>query len=493
MKMMYDQEEVRRQRQKQNEPETKPDKGKIPPKAKLVLMMVAILVVGVTAGYFMHGNLSGSNALDNGELSRFKSVYETIESQWVNTTDNPDLDLETAAIEGFLNNLGDPHTNYFTIEGAQAFTDSMSGSYAGIGVAYRPLSSGALVTEVYGESPSAGILEMGDIIVAAEGHSLEGLTSEEMANLIRGEAGTEITLTIKREGKTMDVVITRQNLDSSVSYSVDEVDGVTFGYMKITTFGDTTAETVKEGLESFKNQGIEQIVLDLRSNGGGYLTAVRDMLSYFIPEGELLFTLEEKSGPALKYTSDDSEKYTFRAGYVLVDSQTASASEVMAGCLQQKLGYQLVGTTTYGKGTAQTQRVLTDMSSYKYTYAKWNLPDGTNINGVGLTPDIAVESAHLYDFMTFELSSPLQYDSVSTEVAYMQMMLNTIGYDCGREDGYFSQETETALRQFESDQGLSVDGAFSQEDNEILQAALVLYLNNKNNDVVYQAAVEEMK
>ena len=223
MKMMYDQEEVRRQRQKQNEPETKPDKGKIPPKAKLVLMMVAILVVGVTAGYFMHGNLSGSNALDNGELSRFKSVYETIESQWVNTTDNPDLDLETAAIEGFLNNLGDPHTNYFTIEGAQAFTDSMSGSYAGIGVAYRPLSSGALVTEVYGESPSAGILEMGDIIVAAEGHSLEGLTSEEMANLIRGEAGTEITLTIKRDGKTMDVVITRQNLDSSVSYSVDEV------------------------------------------------------------------------------------------------------------------------------------------------------------------------------------------------------------------------------------------------------------------------------
>ena len=206
-----------------------------------------------------------------------------------------------------------------------------------------------------------------------------------------------------------------------------------------------------------------------------------------------MFTLEEKSGPALEYTSDDSEKYTFRAGYVLVDSQTASASEVMAGCLQQKLGYQLVGTTTYGKGTAQTQRVLTDMSSYKYTYAKWNLPDGTNINGVGLTPDIAVESAHLYDFMTFELTSPLQYDSVSTEVAYMQMMLNTIGYDCGREDGYFSQETETALRQFESDQGLSVDGAFSQEDNEILQAALVLYLNNKNNDVVYQAAVEEMK
>lgn len=491
--MIYDQEEVRRQRQKQNEPDEKPEKEKIPPRAKLALMMVMILIVGLTAGYFIHGNLAGDSSLDNGELSRFKSVYETIKDQWVNTTDNPDLDLETAAIEGFLNNLGDPHTNYFTVEGAQAFTDSMSGSYAGIGVAYRPLNSGALVTEVYGESPSYGILEMGDIIVAAEGNSLEGLSSEEMANLIRGEAGTDITLTIERDGTYIDVVVTRKNLDSSVSYSVNEVDGVKFGYMKITTFGDTTAETMKAGLDSFKSQGVEKIVIDLRSNGGGYLTAVRDMLSYFVPEGQLLFSLEEKSGPDVEYKSDSREKYMFKSGYILVDGETASASEVMAGCLQQTLGYQLIGTNTYGKGTAQTQRVLTDMSSYKYTYAKWNLPDGTNINGVGLTPDIQIDSVHLYDFMTFELEEPLTYDMVKTEVIYMQKMLNTIGYDCGREDGYFSEQTSQALSQFESDHGLVADGQLTQEDNETLQAALVLYLNDKTNDVVYKAAVEEMK
>ena len=235
------------------------------------------------------------------------------------------------------------------------------------------------------------------------------------------------------------------------------------------------------------------MVLDLRDNGGGYLTAATDVLSLFMKEDKLLFQMETKNGAIEKYKAKDCQKYNFINGYILVNGNTASASEVVAGALQEKMNYKLVGDQTYGKGTAQTQKQLSDGSVLKYTYAKWLLPSGTWINGKGLTPDYSVSNMDTSGIYTKALETDMGYDSVGTAIASMQKMLSILGYDCGRNDGYFSQQSVEALKQFEQANNLTVDGIYTNSDRQKLEAAVIMYANSENNDYQYKKLMELIK
>lgn len=466
-----------------------------PNKSKQALQLVAVLFLGICLGLFMRwgSRNNGISQVSSTNLSRFDSVYEMISESWVDANGNKDLNLESAAIKGFLENIGDPHTMFFTNEQLQEFTSQLQGSFAGIGVTYSMTEKGGLISSVMENTPAieAGILP-GDIFTAVDGKSIIGLTSTEVKALVTGEEGTKVVLMILRDGEKMEITIVRKKIDSSVTYEKREGN---IGYLDINTFGDMTDLSIEQALRFFKQHSIETIVIDLRDNTGGYLSSVQNILSLFLPKDTVLFSMQEKTGPIQSYRSLGKENYTFKQGYILVNGDTASASEVMAGALSELLDYQLVGKTTYGKGTAQRQLMLSDMSSIKYTYAKWLLPSGECINGVGLTPNIEVDAPSLSDFynVVLEEGEELHYDMVDANIMNVQRMLTTLGYDTGREDGYFSDETKEALESFERDHGLEINGVYTSEDNNELISALIGYFANLEHDACYQKVLEEMR
>ncbi len=447
---------------------------------KIIICLVLALIVGFAAGYSASSEttiLGTSN-----DLSKYNAVYGIIRDRWVDASDS-NSDLETLAIKGLVAALGDPHTAYLTYDEASIYTSSLDGEYEGIGVTFQLVDLGVLVTRVGLNSPaeSAG-LHVGDIITQADGNSLEGLTTTEIASLIRGEAGTTVTLTVLRDGKEKKYPVTRARVDGTCFGEIKEFDGKKYGYVNITTFASSTADEMRKVLEYFKEHKIENLVIDVRDNPGGYLTSVQNILELFIAKDKIMFEVQKKDGSKVSYVAQNSDDFVFATGIILINENSASASEILAAALSQQENYTLVGKTTYGKGTAQDQVVLPDLSVLKYTYAKWLTPDGTCINGLGVEPDYEVDNVDLSDISNFDIDEPLKYDQVSQNIIYMQKMLKVLGYNVDRTDGYFSTMTRTALQKFESDNNLTQDGVLSSEDKAILVSKLLAYANADAQD-----------
>lgn len=469
-----------------------PKKGKHIKETLFIVCMIICLAVGFISGYVAKKG-SSNNGISSKSETVIDEAYEILNNNWLNPNDE-DVDIQGNTIMSLVKSLGDIHSSYFTYEESKTFNQTVDGNYEGIGVVQHTVSEGTMIIEIYKNSPAQKSgLQVGDIISAVDGTSVAGKTASEISQLIRGEANTKITLTIIRSDGTKEIEVERENVDSSVSSEIRDNNGKQFGYIKINTFGTTTAKDIEEALQQFIEAKIDTLAIDLRGNGGGYLTAATDVLSLFMDEGKLLFQMESKNGAVEKYKAKEGQKYNFMNGYILVDGDTASASEVVAGALQEKEGYKLIGDQTYGKGTAQTQKQLSDGSVLKYTYAKWLLPSGTWINGKGLTPDYSISNIDTSEISTKALESDMGFDSVGSQVASMQKMLGILGYDCGRLDGYFSQQTVDALMQFEQANNLSVDGIYTNDERQKLEAAVIVYVKSENNDYQYKKLMELIK
>ena len=457
----------------------------------LIIVIIISLGIGFAAGYFSKDN--SQQKVVNNKSSLVEEAYQILEDSWYNTT-GQEVDVMHDGIIGLVAGLGDRNTAFWSAKEATDFNATVDGNYVGVGVGFHAVSQGAMVTKVYTDTPAMEAnIQTGDIIVKANDTSLAGKTSEETKDLIRGKEGTTVKLILLRGGKSMEVEVARKALDVSVNYAVRENEGKKFGYIEITTFGMTTGEEVARALETFTNQGIGTLVFDFRDNTGGYLLTAKDILSLLFEEGEVIYQMQGKEGPIQKTEAIEGKTYSFSEGYVLVNGQSASASEIIAGALQEELGYKLIGTKTFGKGTAQTQQELSDGSILKYTYARWLTPKGTSINGKGLTPDIEVNNIDISNIVVDDIEIPLQYDQVSDEVMSMQKMLSIIGYAIDRKDGYFSNQTKEILQQFEKDNGLAVDGVYSNEDHQLLIGKTMIFVNDSKNDKQYTKLMEVLK
>ncbi|MDD8048618.1 MAG: S41 family peptidase [Thomasclavelia sp.] len=473
-------------------PNREPEK----PKKKLnkniliIIGMVICIIIGYLLGTFVTNNAS---TVTNNNSNVTQEVYEILKNNWVNTTGEK-VDLTKSSSKGMVNSLGDSHSEYLTSEEASEFNESVDGNYKGIGVTFGTISAGAIVTKVADNSPAskAGI-EIGDIITKADDNSLAGLTSEKIKEKIRGDEGTTIKLTLSREGKNIEVNCSRASVSTAVKYEIRESNKIKFGYIEITTFGSTTGTEVKAALKKFKENNVDNLVIDLRDNGGGYVSAASDLLNLFLTSDQIEYRYQEKSGPEKVIKADSDDNYEFSNGYILVNENTASASEMTAGTLQQTLKYKLIGTQTYGKGSMQTQKTLSDGSVLKYTFAKWSLPDGTSINSKGLTPDVKIENTSLDGISGKEVKKTYSIDQVSNRIKDMQKMLNILGYNCGREDGYFSEGTANALKQFETAKGLTVDGQYTESDRVVILSSIYKYIANSDNDNQYKKLLELIK
>ena len=299
---------------------------------------------------------------------------------------------------GLVSGLDDPYSTYYTKEEFEEISRGRKGEYKGIGIAVSNREDGALyissVTE-NGPADRAGVLE-DDVILKINGEDFENATFAEAAEFIRGLEKDDVELTVLRgsAGETFVLSMKRENLESySVSYGMPE-EGI--GYIYISSFTAVTAKQFAEARNALEEQGMNSLIIDLRNNSGGLVTGVCDTLSNFIPEGDMLVYTENRDGDRREDLSSGGEPFEIPV-VILINEETASAAEIFAGCVQDYGIGTLIGTVTFGKGVVQNTYPLSDGSVVKLTALRYFTPNGNNIHGVGITPDIEVENTETED------------------------------------------------------------------------------------------------
>ncbi|MBG0770981.1 MAG: S41 family peptidase [Anaerolineaceae bacterium] len=322
----------------------------------------------------------------------FAPFWETWDLLHENYVDQPldDTELMRGAIEGMLASLGDKHTSYMTPEEFNQANESLTGEYEGIG-AYVDVTGDyvEIISPMKGSPAEAAGLQPNDKVIAIDGVDMTGTPGDLVLQQILGPAGTDVTLTINRDGETFDVTITRQHI---VVPTVDyEMLDNNIGYIALYTYGDNSTEQLRAALADLLAQNPVGLILDLRDNGGGYLNTAIEVVSEFISDGVVMYE-QYGDGTTYNYDAIPGGSATDIPLVVLVNGGTASASEITAGAIQDTGRGVLVGETTYGKGSVQTWIALSDdAGGVRITIARWLTPNGTQISDVGLTPDYEVE------------------------------------------------------------------------------------------------------
>lgn len=323
-------------------------------------------------------------------FDQFWQVWDRVKTKYVNQPVS-DSDLFYAAIQGIVRGLNDPHSSYFPPAKAQEFANDLAGEFEGIGAEIGMRAGQLTVIAPLASSPAekAG-LKAGDKIFAIDGKETFDFTLEEAVSKIRGKKGTTVKLTISHEGsdEVKEVKLTRDTIN--VPTVTKEIKDGGIIYMRISYFNEDTWKDFDKMVGEMVLTSPKGIVLDLRSNPGGYLEAAVDVGSEWVKEGVIVkeqFQGDKKN----EFPTRGNHRLAFIPTVVLVDGGTASGSEIVAGALQDFGLATLIGTKTYGKGSVQDFEVLPDGSALKLTIAKWLTPKGRQIDGQGITPDVTME------------------------------------------------------------------------------------------------------
>lgn len=328
----------------------------------------------------------------------FDSLYETYDTIMNEYYKDVDSDkLIEGAINGMLESLDDEHTMYFDKKSKEEFDSELSGNYYGIGAQIQLTSDETIkITKVFDDSPAkkAGLKEE-DIFVSVDGTSVKGKSATEVANMLKSDSVKTSTIVVKRNDKELTFKVTKENITLfSVSSEMLNNNGKNVGYLSVSIFGQKTYSQFKDALTKLENQNMDSLIIDLRGNTGGYLSTVTNMLEEFIDKGNVIYQIQSSSGvKQYKTVKASDKKYKI---VVLIDGGSASASEIMSAAMKEVYGATLVGQTTYGKGTVQVTKDLSNGSMIKYTIEKWLTPSGKNIDKEGIKPDYEVELGDEY-------------------------------------------------------------------------------------------------
>lgn len=367
----------------------------------LIGFLVSVLVVSaavLSLLYVYKGNgvpglsVTGeSDLLNEDTLNKIQALEDVIDTYYYKT----DVDKQDEAdgiYKGLMNSLGDPYSVYYTEEELDEMMNNTKGIYYGIGayVSFDNTINMARISGVMPGSPAESAeLCVDDIIYEINKESTQGLTLEEVVGLIKGEAGTTVHLTLVRNGSASNVEVDVERAQIEVPTVSSEVFDNNVGYLKITEFDEVTYSQFVENMAELRAQNIEGLIIDLRSNPGGNLSTVCDIARQLLPKGVIVYT-EDREGNREDYTCDGQNEIDIPV-VVLVNQYSASASEILAGAIKDYNLGKLVGKTTYGKGIVQRIFDLKDGTAVKLTVSSYFTPNGINIHGVGIEPDVEVE------------------------------------------------------------------------------------------------------
>lgn len=353
----------------------------------IIIIIMTSLVVGVSTGVIVYKNYKsdvGITESDGKYFKELKKAYDNIINGYVEKVD--EAKLIDAAIEGMYNYLGDPYTSYIDQSSTDDLTDRLNGEYTGIGVEITKIEEGIIVINVFENGPAynAGI-EPGDILVKLNGNDITNSSAADVSNSIKKSNQSSVELSVLRDGITITKTVNIKNVNVP---SVSKENFNDTGYIKIDTFSNTTYTQFKEALEALEKNNINGLVIDVRNNGGGYLNSAAEIAELFIEKGKNIYGLENKKGKTF-YEDNTKTKRNYKIA-VLINSSSASASEILASALKESYGATIIGTTSYGKGTVQETSKLSSGGMVKYTTAYWLTPNGNSVNNVGIKPDIEI-------------------------------------------------------------------------------------------------------
>lgn len=437
-----------------------------------VIALLFVLIGSNVATYFLFGYrppVSGSLPGDGsgnpapagelpGELSLFVEVLEKLTRGYINPVDMEAL--MRGAIEGMLETLDDPQVTFFDKKELDNFLIQTTGSFSGVGVRIVEVEGEVVVVETLPNTPAekAPILP-GDRLQTADGVSLPQQGLDRAVELLRGPKGTKVTVTLLRPGAEEPLEFTLERADIHMETVFSRVVEPGLGYLQIRGFDGFTGTNFSRQLQALEAGGLERgLILDMRDNTGGLLDEAVKVAQLLVPEGEIT-RLVDRSGQVKDIHYSHAQPKPYRI-VVLVNEETASAAEIVAGALQDRKAALLVGSRTFGKATVQHLERLAGGNALRLTVAKYLTPSGRDLHGQGLDPDLDVELSPAMKYYRNFIPGRLSRGSYGQGVKMLQQILQELGYDSVTASGYFDDATAAALQRFQKSAKLPESGIF---------------------------------
>lgn len=365
---------------------------------KIILSVVLVGAIGF-AGFMLGSNVDlgqGGTTRDKELISEMDSLKGLLDKNFL--FDYKDEDFYNGALKGMFANLGDPYTSYYPKDEFNKLMENLDGRYKGIGVTVSPSKEGMIkVVQVFENSPAkeAG-MKSGDFIKSVEGNNFDATELDKAVALIRGKEGTKVKIEVLRksenkpDGELIPMLVERRDVTVDTVYSkVLDLKGTKIGYLRLSAFDDITWDDFKDQYSKLKNSDIKGLVLDLRNNPGGSLDVCLNIADTFLDKG-VIVTTEDKNGNVITEKSDETMDDIPMT--VLINQNSASASEILAGAFKDRGRAKIVGTKSFGKGIVQKVFPLENGAGAKITISEYKTPSGNKINKIGVKPDIEVEN-----------------------------------------------------------------------------------------------------
>ena len=360
-------------------------------KEVIIIAMIVSCFMFFLGSLSIYRHLGGINYTllgNDKDLKKFISTYENLVNNYYGAIDKSSI--ISGAIDGMYKSLDDPYTTYLDSNNTNNLNDSLKGEYIGIGIVLEDNGNDTIINEVFDNSPAktAG-LKKGDIIIKLNDIDVRQLSSADIGELIRASEGT-IKLEVLRNNKLEIYSLeATKTFIQSVKQNILTTNNKIVGYISISIFNDTADIQFEDALRETEKSPIEALIIDLRGNTGGYLEVTKNIAEMFLEKGSIVYSLQNnKQTVDFRDITNESRKYKI---IVLVNKNTASAAEILAAALKYSYDAIVVGNKTFGKGKVQQKSDLIDGTSIKYTTAKWLMPNGKCIDGIGLTPDYQVD------------------------------------------------------------------------------------------------------
>lgn len=359
---------------------------------EVVILLVITCMANATIFFFMNIGEKESSLSYNDTVKEILESYNYIKDNYYGDID--EKDLINGAIKGMTEALGDNYSSFIDDNQSDTYDVLLVGEYTGVGIQISQLIGGneIVISAVFDNSPAlkAG-LEVGDVVKSINGISTDGMNTSDIGDYIKNGNITNFYIVVTRNGEEKSFKVERGPIViDSVTSEMFEREGKKIGYIRIDVFALNTDEQFEENLKKLESEGMNSLIIDVRGNTGGHLSSVTNIISEFLDSSKIIYRTSTKTKEEIKYSKGNTAKeYEI---ILLVDGQSASASEVLASALKESYGAKLLGTKTFGKGTVQEmQEIESTGKNYKITTKKWLTPNGNWINGIGITPDYEVE------------------------------------------------------------------------------------------------------
>ena len=440
---------------------------------KKIFIIVCIIAVffAFSIGFYVSYAFNENNK-KNSDMTKFDTIYSILKDEWYYGKDNDNIEktLIDNAIYGMLDTEKDPFTRYLTSLG------SLASSYEGLGITVSEYKEYFIITDVASKINIDAGLKTGDVLKSIDGNSLANKDSAYIKSLIANK--DSVSVVVERNGVDITLtcyvtVYTPVTVFKNFSYS-NEV-----AYIRLSEFAADTADGFDTYLQEAKDLNYNKLIIDLRDNPGGYITSVVDCADLLMGKGKVVLTTKDKEGNSYSYKTSSDDKYDFNKIIVLINNNSASGAEALAAALNENMDetVELVGVTTYGKGSAQKMIYFTDGTYFNYTYALWYTPNDNSIHKVGVSPETTYTGSgiHLINFVSVNLEK----NNYGEEVKALQEVMKKLGYYNGELTSFFDEKLENALKQYQLDNEIEQTGKL---DDLTIRYILAKYQDDKVAD-----------